>query len=96
MVWSWKKSAPSKAKDVARKRLALAVLAGLLSPAKKFPDGKSRPVTLVSGNWEPHGGPPAGHTETVQLRAEDAAEIRLKDTQGSLPWLQCGQRVYYR
>lgn len=91
-----KKSAPSKAKYVAWKRLALAVLAGLLSPAKKFPDGKSRPVTLVSGNREPHGEPPAGHTGTVQLWAEGSAVTRLKDAQGSLPWLRCGQRVCYR
>ncbi len=82
------KSAPSKPRDAARKRLALAVLAGLLSPAKKFPDGKSRPVTLISGNREPRVEPPVGHTETVILRAKSSATILLKDTHGSLPWLR--------
>ncbi len=79
------KPAPSKPRDAARKRLTLAPLAGLLSPAKKFPDGKSRPVTLISGNWEPHGAPPVGHIEI--LRAKSSAAILLKDTHGSLPWL---------
>lgn len=50
VVMGKKNPAPSKPRDAARKRLALAVLAGLLSPAKKIPDGKSRPVTLISGN----------------------------------------------
>ena len=80
--------APSEPRDAARKRLALAVLAGLLSPAKKFPDGKSRPGTAISGKWEPHGGPPVGHTEPLLLRAESSGAPLLKDTHGSLPWLR--------
>lgn len=92
------KPAPSKPRGAARKRLALtlAVLAGLLSPAKKFPDGKSRPGTLISGNWEPHGGPPVGHTETFTPRAKRSVIMLVKDTRGSLPWLRCRQRDFYR
>ena len=57
-------SAPSELTAAARRE----TLAGLLSPANKFPDGKSRPVTLLSGSREPHGAPPVGHTETVTLQ----------------------------
>ena len=52
------------------KMLTLAVLAGLLSPAKNFPDGKSRPITLISGNREPHGATPVGHSEPRYTSSE--------------------------
>lgn len=46
-------------------RRELAALAGLLSPAQKRPDGKSRPAAGISGGWCPHGGAVAGHGETA-------------------------------
>lgn len=62
--------APSEPGGAARRRLTLlAGLAGLLSPAEKLPDGKSRPGAGVSGTRQPRGAPAAGHTETSTRRA---------------------------
>lgn len=63
--WSWGEYAPSEARRCGAARLELAALAGLLSPAQKLPDGKSRPAAGISGSWCPHGGPLAGHSETA-------------------------------
>lgn len=94
-MWSWK-SRPGEAHSSSAKKLMLAGPAGLLSPAKNFPDGKSRPITLISGNCEPHGALSIGHVETVILRTTSSAVTLLKDTHGCPPWLLCRLRGFYR
>lgn len=71
-----KKTALSKTTGAVRKRLTLAVLAGLLSPAKKFRDGKSRPVTLLSGYCELPAVPAAGHCERVPRPTQWQQQLR--------------------
>lgn len=55
--------------------LQLAGVAGLLFPDKKFPNGKSRRVALISGNSKPHGPPPVWHIENVTIPANSSAII---------------------